>query len=41
MPIHLIKGVNLALALLGPVALTLFFHWRALVTARRQLQSRP
>jgi len=36
MPIHLVKGVNLALALLGPVLTTTVFHWRALVTARRQ-----
>ncbi|MEO9019829.1 MAG: hypothetical protein ABI314_04885 [Gemmatimonadaceae bacterium] len=35
MPIHLVKGLALAAALLAPVLLTLFFHWRTTVAARR------
>jgi hypothetical protein len=35
MPLHLAKGINLAIALLAPVLATLFFHWRTRMTARR------
>ncbi|MGI8508826.1 MAG: hypothetical protein ACR2MQ_05830 [Gemmatimonadaceae bacterium] len=34
MSIHLVKGIQLALALLAPVLTTTFFNWRAVVTAR-------
>jgi hypothetical protein len=40
MPIHLVKGLTLAAALLAPVATTLFFHWQTLTAARRQDQVR-
>lgn len=40
MPIHLVKGLTLALALLAPVVTTLFFHRRSLAAARRQGQVR-
>lgn len=38
MPIHIAKGLTLALALLAPVLTTLFFHKRSLAAARRQDQ---
>ncbi|HEY7899100.1 MAG TPA: hypothetical protein VIC03_11880 [Gemmatimonadaceae bacterium] len=38
MPIHLLKGAELGVALLAPVVITLFFHWRTLVAARRDTQ---
>jgi hypothetical protein len=37
MPIHLLKGLTLAAALLGPVVTTLFFDWRSRAAARRRL----
>ncbi|MEO8922177.1 MAG: hypothetical protein ABI330_05035 [Caldimonas sp.] len=38
MPIHFIKGVTLAAALLAPVVATLFYHWRIGVESRQQRQ---
>jgi len=35
MPIHLVRGIKLVLALLAPVLTTTFFHRRALMAARR------
>ena len=40
MPIHLVKGLTLAAALIAPVASTLYFHWRALAAAQKQDQVR-
>ncbi len=40
MSIHFLKGVTLAVALLGPVVTTLFYHWRLSVISSQQHQAR-